>query len=484
MMRTAALLLIVAGNGCGVVAFHAPAALKNTLPHSPSALAVMSAPLLTMTDKDDNLATAFNVAKCVLGAGGFALPWAFAKCGVAGAVGAVVFCSALGSYTVGELFRSKQVIEELNGFAPEECFADTAGLALPFPGCVSGTTASYVDMARSTYGTAGATLVFALTCACSIGVTSSYLEFISSTLQSLAVDIGIVADAALLPDSGTCVCAVAALATPLTLLTSNKALARVAQSGTVAVLLGYLVCLFYVFDAGLLSHLWDGSVAAPQGLRLFTSVPEFLQGFGSIAYLFCVHFLLPPISDSSASTARGGFAHVVTAVFLLTGAVNLLFGLAGYAAFGSDVSSLVLNDLGSRGGFLEVTKALLCVDLLCTYPLVFQAGRSIVERLVVDEQETESEEGGVVVSSPRRVAVRLALVALTAAIAQQGDFGELISLVGGFCQVITAFAVPAAIAIALGEDRGAARNALNAALLPAGALLAIGTAYIDLSSAA
>ena len=46
------------------------------------------------------------------------------------------------------------------------------------------------------------------------------------------------------------------------------------------------------------------------------------------------------------------------------------------------------------------------------------------------------------------------------------------SLVGGSCQVLLAFSAPAAIALALSDDRGAVRNALNTLLLPTGVLVA------------
>ena len=72
------------------------------------------------------------------------------------------------------------------------------------------------------------------------------------------------------------------------------------------------------------------------------------------------------------------------------------------------------------------------------------------------------------------------MLVLTTIIAQQGDFGELISLVGGSCQVLLAFSAPAAIALALSDDRGAVRNALNTLLLPAGVLVAAAGAAADL----
>ena len=61
--------------------------------------------------RDDDTATAFNIGKVILGAGGFALPWAFAKCGAGGALVAIAACSTVGSYTVQELFAAKRAVE-------------------------------------------------------------------------------------------------------------------------------------------------------------------------------------------------------------------------------------------------------------------------------------------------------------------------------------------------------------------------------------
>ena len=132
--------------------------------------------------------------------------------------------------------------------------------------------------------------------------------------------------------------------------------------------------------------------------------------------------------------------------------------------------------------WLEATKALLCVDLVCSYPLVLQAGRKIIETALVDQGGGGRVLAAVGEDEAQRTAVRVALVAATACIAQWGDFGALISLVGGSCQVLLAFAAPPALALALGQTSDPARRLANRLVLPAGVIVAVGTALVDLGA--
>lgn len=234
---------------------------------------------------------------------------------------------------------------------------------------------------------------------------------------------------------------------------------------------------------------------------LFTSVSSFASGVGSVAFLFCVHFLLFPVATASRAAAReGGFEMLVLTAFTVSGVANGIFGLVGSVYFGPGVSSIVLNDI--NGALcLTITKILLCIDLFCSYPLVFAAGRQIVERSIMldcdahDNPDVIPDGNCVEVGSrqfvPTRVtdlmstslsmlpnkdarcrAVRTALVLVTVMVAQLRDFGMIISLVGSFAQVSLAFVLPPFMVLRSMSAMSLMRRQVNIAIVVLGTLVA------------
>ena len=230
----------------------------------------------TATATQSQLSATTNLAKCICGAGSFALPHVFLEEGVLGGILAITTCGALAAYTMQSLANSKL----------------TAG----------GTILSYVELARNALGPKSAQLVFALTLSASIGVCSTYLVFIGTTLASLSGDASsqnIVRQ--LFPDVSTVTweTCTAVVLLPLSLLRSYGIFAFTSALGVVAVFLGILVTL----ASGIFVEPGGGLGTALSAVKDLPMWPESISAafggsFGTIAYLFCVNFLTFPIINS------------------------------------------------------------------------------------------------------------------------------------------------------------------------------------------
>jgi hypothetical protein len=112
--------------------------------------------------------------------------------------------------------------------------------------------------------------------------------------------------------------------------------------------------------------------------------------FGSMGYLFLVHFLVLPLRSVSAMVDPHVFAdRVVPITFVTCGILCGMFGLTGYALFGPTTEPIVLlNVTGSRIATTTV-KVLLCTDLLFTYPVVMRPSIAIVEASILHSRRRD-----------------------------------------------------------------------------------------------
>mmetsp|Transcript_44990 Transcript_44990/g.128478 ORF Transcript_44990/g.128478 Transcript_44990/m.128478 type:complete len:301 (-) Transcript_44990:291-1193(-) len=247
-----------------------------------------------------------------------------------------------------------------------------------------------------------------------------------------------------------------------------------AQVGTFAVVVGYVVTIGYAVKT---RKPWaspgaDGVACC----RLFAAPGSTASAFGSMAFLFCTHFVLFPIMTASrASAARepGGFELLACIAFGLAALINGAFGAVGLVYFGPDVSSIVLNEIASESIGFTITKVLMCVDLMCSFPLVFKAASQIVEdslglsggatgaagaagaggaeRALKDGEASDLQLPQALLCFPSeaasRVLVRSLLVAASVAISFIGDFGAIISIVGSLSLASLAFVLPPIMAL-------------------------------------
>jgi len=397
------------------------------------------------------LDAAVSVAKAIVGAGSFALPWVFKNEGTAGGTISLVVSAVLSSVTMKSLARSKCAVEAKTG---------RRGL-------------TYVDVARDTLGEAGAVLVFAFTLMASLLVCSSYIAFIGSTVAGMASQDGNIVQALLGPVQQDVVqLAALGVILPICLLRDFRFLTPVVKVGAAAVFAAMGVVLF----DGLKTQGGLGeTLAAVSAQPLWpASVADYFKSLGSIIYLFAVNFLVLPIERSMAQPGR--FGNSVDRAIITTGTGNLLFAILGLSFFGDATQDVVTNNLGN-GNVLTGVKSLLVIDLALSYPLVMAAGREILERAVVGSPRSETLSEGVFVGG-KRAAVRTGLVAFTFALAHAKGFGLITNIAGGLAQGTLALVVPPWMAVKLGSEKmPVGERAACVALASLGVVVAVLTSY-------
>lgn len=384
-----------------------------------------------------------NIAKCICGAGSFALPHVFLEEGVLGGILAITTCGVLATSTMKSLARSKIIASQP--------IVDAKGQAR------SVSISSYVELAEVALNKNVANLVFVLTLSASIGVCSTYLVFIGQTLESLSNDAG---SANIIRQCFPDVTVVkweavtAIVLYPLSLLRNYGIFAFTSALGVFAVVGGIFVTLLsgvYVDPGG-------GLQVALESIENLPMWPESLAkafggSFGTIAYLFCINFLTFPIINSMKDPEEYGDAvgNAVAGVWL----VNVIFAVLCLGFYGHETQDLVLGNL-DNSPYLSALKLLLCVDLLFTFPIVFSSGRQILENaLLATDDDDEQEQRQLTQLSIQRAGIVAVAISVCFGLGQIGAFGAVANLVGGVAQGTLAFIVPPAIAVSLSRREGA-----------------------------
>jgi len=402
----------------------------------------------------------FYVVKAVMGAGGLAMPWAFARTGLLGGILGSVMFAFMSSATACELARVKAYVEDKNGKS------DT----------------TYVDLASEVLGERGGKVVYWLSILSALGVASAYLVFVGSTLHSM---LEIVSQELILM-------LVMVVLLPVTWWCDFALLSRMAQTGTAAVLVGYMVTLSYGIN-----H----PVHTDSRLPLFGPLASTASGCGSIAFLFCSHFAFFPVMTASRAAKRPCESYEAAAqlAFGTTCAVNAGFGAVGFLLFGKHASSIILDDI-SGSWCCTAVKLLLCVDLICTYPLIFGAAKEIVNRSIfghrqIDDSDGKSSESttassdgtlaqGNLTEERQKALVHICMMMFTFFVAQLHDFGTLVSFLGGFGHASLAFVIPSFMALKVfGDHMSRGRHLLNQAIVQVGVLLMLLTVGMSVAEA-
>lgn len=401
------------------------------------------------------LSTSINLAKCICGAGSFALPHVFLEEGVIGGVVAITLCGVLSARTMRSLADDRRVVSAR----------------------ASSPATSYVRLARETLGDGAANLVFALTLSASLGVCSTYLVFIGQTLESVSADettSNVVRELA--PNVSELAWEIAATVVlfPLCLVEDYDVFSFTSAFGVFAVVGGVVTTVLYgayVDPGGGLSASLDAVGTLPMWPASLADA--FGGSFGTICYLFAVNFLTFPIINSmeNPDEYNDAVTNAVSGVWI----VNVVFAVVTLGFFQNETQDIVLGNLGN-GPYLTALKLLLVVDLLFTFPIVFSSGRQILCNALLGEERAESE-GGVA----ERSIIVAGAVGVCFALAQIGGFGKVANLVGGTAQGTLAFIVPPAISLALAAEEGDENELVrrgNARIAADVALAAFGVALV------
>jgi len=339
-----------------------------------------------------------SVAKAIMGAGSFALPWAFSKMGyIAGPLVLVLFLS-LSVRSIGILVDCARFLRTRHERTQSQSIGQGGVRSI-----------SYVDVARATFGSTGAALAYTASIASSIGVCGSYLVFVALNLSSLLGRFGIQGTDEEEPAGGRRLFLILVwiVALPIAVLLSSvrdpKRFAAVSFWGDISVVAGMLAVVVYglAFGSGSNSGQKTSSVRDCVAIGSFG---DMALALGSIGYLFLIHFLVLPIEssmvgnceDGTSSDAEAGlsthvstnrsqvvkdkdrFQKVVARTFVVCGSIGGIFGLIGYGLFGTNTQQIVLlNVEGSIG--MAIVQSLLCIDLLLTYPVVMRPSIQILE---------------------------------------------------------------------------------------------------------
>eukprot|EP00547_Thalassionema_nitzschioides_P000654 CAMPEP_0194211674 /NCGR_PEP_ID=MMETSP0156-20130528/10869_1 /TAXON_ID=33649 /ORGANISM="Thalassionema nitzschioides, Strain L26-B" /LENGTH=154 /DNA_ID=CAMNT_0038939301 /DNA_START=66 /DNA_END=527 /DNA_ORIENTATION=+ len=113
---------------------------------------------------------AVSLAKAIMGAGSFALPWAFSQMGYFVGPVFLIFLMICSIYSLDLLVQASRKVKQGSTSAKED---DEPAKY------------SYVDVARAYFGSLGAKLTYGASVSASVGVCGSYLVFISANLESL-----------------------------------------------------------------------------------------------------------------------------------------------------------------------------------------------------------------------------------------------------------------------------------------------------------
>jgi amino acid permease len=386
----------------------------------------------TISGTESQLSVSTNLAKCICGAGSFALPHVFLEEGVLGGTLAIATCGFLATITMQSLADSRLKASAISGTP----------------------VTSYVQLANESIGKNAATVVFALTLCASLGVCSTYLVFIGQTLESMSGDIqseNLVRMMAPDISASDWELGAALVLYPLSLIRDYSIFAFTSALGVFAVIGGIVVTLAYgifVEPGGGLSVSLNSIETLPMWPSSFGAA--FGGSFGTICYLFAINFLTFPIINSIKQPREynGAVSKAVGSVWI----VNVAFAIIALGFYREETQDLVLANL-SNGPYLSALKLLLCVDLLFTFPIVFSSGRQILENALVGADDDEVVDAAEA-TTLQRAGVVGGAVGFCYALAQVGGFGAVANLVGGVAQGTLAFIMPPAIALSLAQKSG------------------------------
>lgn len=130
------------------------------------------------------------------------------------------------------------------------------------------------------------------------------------------------------------------------------------------------------------------------------------------------------------------FVPAVSKAFILSMLVSCVFGMIGAFGFGPGVKSVVITMLDGVAG--TAVKALLCVNLLFTFPLMARSCLVILENA--------AKGAAAEVSTPVSIGIRSSFVISAALLAcNVPNFGTVLGLVGGVCCCAMTLAMPPVI---------------------------------------
>ena len=351
-------------------------------------------------------AAIINTVKAIFGAGGFALPWAFAQGGLALVGSCMVASLAFALESLRMIVKAQDVLVSARLASVED-------------------VSTYAGLTKLAMGNAGDVLCRVMNVVTCFGITVSYLIFIAETCK---VVVPAMIGPGLFGAAPTTAAMLQLVAPPMLLLSWLREMSGVnviSAVGTASVGVGMLVTTIAALTSG---PLHTASLPAWN----FAAFPGF---FGTVAFLFFIHFTLFGIQE--AMPKREAFYPAAVKAFTAAAAIAGVFGVAGAVGFGPSVASVVVTMLSGPSGIM--VQLLLCLNLITTYPIMAQSALRICENVF---------EGGKPgsLSAPQSIGVRTAFtLGAVYTAANVPNFGVVLGYVGGVCCSMLSLVLPAMI---------------------------------------
>lgn len=321
-----------------------------------------------------------------MGAGCFALPWAYAQTGTVFTTAYMIAAAAMCMYCVDCMQRAKAIV-------------------LAKDASVQKLTESYAGLAIATIGPIGGKLAQLMVLTCCFGISSAYLVFVASTLVTVLQPMGY------LWSQNQLITAITPVMVLLSWMRSFSGVSLISLFGNISVVVGMIAVLVYASGLGF-----------NPGAIPTMNLAGFPAAFGSVAFLFFVHFTMPPI-EAAMERPKNFYSSAKTA-FIISCVVSAVFGIVGASCFGPSVPSVVITAMKGAGAVAFV-KLLLCTNLLCTFPIVTRGAFQILEEFMGGEENLADP----VIYGTRTLFVCAAAYCAIAI----PSFGKLLGLVGGVC---------------------------------------------------
>lgn len=371
-----------------------------------------------------------NLANGMVGAGSFALPFAFMNMGIWAGVVSVWLAVLAG--TLGLLFMLE------------------VKYALPARGVNAVPRETVSDLLEASgFGLPGKMLGFVLIVVAQCGGCSAYLKFLGDMLHKLyphwgGVDIPAYAYTLIaLP-----------FATSLTFIRSMMVWSFLSLFSIIALSIGFVFTVVFAFDNYRDAGEYSLGIQ-PLGHYVLADAKHFFYGFGSVAFLFNSSWMLP-VERSLIGTRKTKGGRFITAVWssmTLVAVLNIAFAVLLYVLFSVDVAaggvpcSNVIKNLRKdvapgSSNLIAAVKLILTINLFFSYPVQFEAAVEMFERVLsVGKADPKGRSGGCGwLSSPwAPYVVRTLLSACVAGLSQIKQFGVLTDLIGGLTMGVTTF---------------------------------------------
>ena len=333
-----------------------------------------------------NRQVAVNIFISFVGAGLLGMPYAFSRAGwLLGSI-ALTVVSTCNVYAMLLLVKIRRKLES-SGKHPE--------------------IAGYGDIGRIVAGPCGEALVNICLVISQLGFATAYIIFIAANLNA-RFD---------LPRSVVCAMCVPILSC-LVQVRDMKVLSPFSLVADLANLAGLSAVLFEDFE--IYSHGEDLKASDLSGLIYMVSIAIYsLEGVA----------LVLPLETSAAD--RAGFPSLLKWVIFGISSLMMMFGIAGYAAFGTGTLAPVTLNL--EGTWVATfVKLALCLALYLTYPVMMFPVNGVVEENILPEW----------LPKPNHL-FRAAVVFLTALVAYSiPDFSKFLGLVGSSICMLLGFILP------------------------------------------